>query len=649
MISRTGGDGRGPKGDERAPEDPGEETVSAEQAPIPELPLLPQLLQGDEYGPVRLEDLDEDVRQGRVGPDARLYHPPLTGEAWVALSELPAFAEALDTPNARFVWHLRRPRLPWMSSLWTLGLVLLGVAFLQLGGLRREHGWAEVLWADLWATLPVGAGAWLADGLWWTPWTSQLLHADAFHLLWNVGMVAYCGFRVERGLGPGGYLVVALASILGGALLIGLLGESLVLGSSVLAFGLWGGQIGIGVRAWGVLPRRFRGRYGTSGFVFLFFAGLYASGFYSARISHLGHLGGLLGGLGAALVVPGESFAPRAAVSAWRRRNLGIAALVLTLGSLLGPGLGRLDRVAWGPWSTVEPDGSGLSLALPARLQDQELRIAGLPAWTLPGGSRAPVFAGLTSLRGSHLPTDEELTDWWSRRLGGTATPLPATPRGDGWRSLRWRLDDTVQLGSVEVVEHLRVRGRWVVRTGYILPELPELSLPGPREAVYRAVLETVEVGEPPDLADIRARHARNPRAPRLRLELAEALAFAGELGEADALLAELSEREDAWGARAVRLRLQLWADTPELAPEDGLAWLLVVISEAGLDELSVHRPALSWLLARSHCDEARAHERYLERLGLEAGAELRPATARFLAELDSPLYDCGPTGPTGP
>ena len=609
--------------------------------------MHPQLLQDNEYGPVRLSELDEDIRQGRVGPAARLYYPPVTGEEWVALADLPDFTEALDTPNARFTWHLRRPRLPWMSTAWTLAITVLGMAWLWLAAHRGDSLWASELYQDMFSALPVGAGSLVGDGLWWTPWTSQLLHADPFHLLWNVGMLSYCGFRVERGLGPGGYLVVAVASMAGGAALITLLGDSLVLGSSILAFGLWGGQVGIGVRTWSILPRRFRGRYGTSGFVFLFFAGLYASGFYSAGISHLGHLGGLLGGFLAALVVPGESFAPAAAVSGWFRRNVALALGLATVASLAGPLMGTEPDLAWGPWTSVEPDGSGLSVEVPWRMADQRMRVAGMPAWVLPGAVPTPVFAGLTSLTGEHVPTAEELTEWWSAKLGGVAVPLEADPElvgppGEGWRTFRWRVEHTAQVGTVELVEHQRLRGRWVVRVGYLLPTVPELALPGGREAVYQAIIATVQVGEPPDLADIRARHGRNPRSPRLRYELAHALAFAGELAEADALLAELSEGSSEEAEAAVHLRLALWEEHPELGDAGGLAWLLPHLAEAPLSDVQLHHDALSWLLSRSHCAEAEAHEAHLRRLAAEGRPRAR--VQALLDELDGPLWDCGPT-----
>ena len=178
------------------------------------------------------------------------------------------------------------------------------------------------------------------SGAWWTPWTSQLLHADVAHLVTNLPVVAYCGYRVERALGTGGLAVVGAAAVMGGTLAVTLMSALPVVGASILAFGFWGAQIAVGFRAHEPMPGEARGFYGWGNLVL--FLPLFLASLFGAGVSHAGHVGGLLGGVLAASLVGAESFVPASRVATRRTANLRLAALLAAAPMLLGPVAARL-------------------------------------------------------------------------------------------------------------------------------------------------------------------------------------------------------------------------------------------------------------------------------------------------------------------
>ena len=76
----------------------------------------PYLNRGGDTAPVDLNDLDDDIRWGRVPGSARLRYPPWTGERFLALDEISELADALDSPGARLAATLRSAPFPWAST-----------------------------------------------------------------------------------------------------------------------------------------------------------------------------------------------------------------------------------------------------------------------------------------------------------------------------------------------------------------------------------------------------------------------------------------------------------------------------------------------------------------------------------------------------
>lgn len=598
--------------------------------------MQPELDHDGQTAPIDLADLEEDVRRGRIPGDARLRHAPWTGEWFRPLREIDALRDALDAPEARFAAWLRAPHFPWV----TLGMAtLVALAGLVQGLVASGRLDFEPL-RTAFDLAPVGFDELILAGHWWTPWTSQLVHRGPMHLLPNIGVIAYMGYRVEKACGPGATLLVAASSVATGTLAICLLETLPAVGSSVLGFGLWGAVLALGFRMGDTLAHlRARGRYGFGSLPI--FALLYAASLFNPGATHVGHLFGLVGGGAMAMVVASESLAPRRRVLGVGLRNAALAALVALVPMLTGPLLGRVPALLARPAEAVTVDAAGVTLDLPWRMTRYELRVLGMPGWTTSPNSRAVLYVDLVALReGADLQA--ALAEEWGRALEGELRPVPAAEAPAGWQAFAWQLHDPATGAPVDrIEERCLVRGRSVLRLGYRLDAAAEPA----RQALYDTVLDTARVSEPPTLSEARERLLRNPASPRMRYELARELARMaddGELAEADSLLGGLSERQDDWAWDAARLRLELWARLSARQGRDfrgggaalaeAQAWVQGWLLRAPPLDDQIHRPGVEILVHTGACDAARSHARAL----VERGEASRSLGEDLLATVDA-------------
>jgi rhomboid protease GluP len=584
----------------------------------------PYLSLGGDPSPVDLNDLDDDIRRGRVPPAAKLRYPPWTGERFVPLGEIPALAEALDSPGARLAQHFRTGPFPRLST--ALSLLLIVAAVLQAAASLISLGpLSEPLLRFFYVESAVGYEPLLLDGRWWSPLTSQLVHDGPEHFLPNLAVLGYTGYRVERALGSG-FAVVAAASLLVPALLVSLLTPAPVVGSSLLGYGLFGAMLSIGFRFGDSIPEGWRRSYGFSNL--WLFALLFISSLGGENTSHWGHIGGFIGGGLAGFFVPSEVLAGRARAQQVRWRNLGVAAALAAAPGLLGLALGHVPLLAFGAPQPVELVNQGISLEVPARLmveaEDKRLpvlpgqpepefipytrTVSGLPAWSTSPDSPQLVFAGRSRVRGEP-PGWEDRGETWRRTLGGQLAEAAApAPKGEGWTAHALELDGVEALGdvSVRVVEHHKLEGQWLARLGYVV--VLRGGEPGPRGEAFRAVLDSATLGEIPAVVKAREDHERNPRSAKLALEYARQLSFAGRLEEADAIWAAQIEAGGGKVGEAVAWRLSTWADHPERFDAPEPAWF-----EPWLTQQVYLGDGLRWLVARGRCEAARGHLEALE------------------------------------
>ena len=511
----------------------------------------------DVYGDileVDLEWLEEEIRKGHLSPHTGVCHEAWTGDAFKAAGELPALAEVWKEPNAAFTKHIFRTRPAWLSHSLSATVFVCGI--LQFMGLLPA-------WLGATGFEPV-----LFDGAWWSPFGAQLVHAGPDHLLMNLAVLGYCGYRVERALGAVGYLAVVCAAVLGGALAVTLFEDLGVIGSSVIGYGVWGAQIAIGFRFGESIPPHFRKFYGYGNL--LAFAVLYAGSFTSADISHWGHAGGLLGGVAIAMAV-------RTAPQHGPRASLLAAFFATVLALALGPLLRLVPPLAYGPAESVELDEAAISLEIPGRLMPQDERIYAYtmmsePAWKT--GYLAPeaLYAGSWKMpdeafTAGDLLLGEDFLAYVTEVYGLDAVlvedPEPLMP---GWTATAVEFVDADNGRTYRIEEHHFVRGLWLTRLGLVVA----LDGPGHRRALFEDIVRTAEETELAEVTDARKDYERNPGGRLIRLNYANTLAVAGEYERARELYEELiADRDAAYGWDALYNLTWYQARVPHHFPVD--------------------------------------------------------------------------------
>lgn len=566
--------------------------------------------------PVDLNDLDDQIRRGELPGGASLRYEPWTGADFRALRDIPELAEAFDAPGARMATHFTKTPFPWASTLLFGAVALAGVVQLFAGFLPLSDE-AVIAIFGLYEGSSTGLEPLVFEGRWASPWTSQGVHANSTHLFPNLAVLGYCGYRVERALGARGYGLVAVASVLLGALFVALFQRNPVIGSSILGFGFWGAQLAIGFRFGDTLPVTQRRYYGYGNL--LFFAVLFGATLYSEGTSHWAHVGGLLGGvLATALIRPAHVVASGRAALVRRLSEVGIAALLVLTG-LLGPLLRLLP--IFGPPETVSLGEVGVEVDVPSRMLPDDGRthavtVRGMPAWTTSDSSEEFAFAGLDDLdwelaiHGDPL-TGEHLARHWGRRIAGEARVVESPePRGPAWTAHALEFTDSDGVARYRLVEQHLLRGRYLNRVGYVVALEEDGSL-GRRAGLFADIVASARIGEPPSLADARNEHLRNAASPRLRVELAEALHDVGDFEQADALYALVIDGDGRMQPEAVVGRLEMWRLHPGAFPVSTdvwfLPWLELYPSDRGLQE-----DGIVTLADAGDCDSARsAHERF--------------------------------------
>lgn len=547
-----------------------------------------------EGGPVDLVDLEEDVRWGRVSADAELLHPPWTGRFYLRLAEIPQLRDALDAPAARLAARLRSQPFPAASI--ALGLLVFACALVQTLAPEQLAAWEGLG--------RVGWDAVFLNGQWWGGWTAHLLHWDRaplVHAFANLTFILYCGMRVEQAWGVGGLLRVVAGAMAGGAIAVMLLSDLPVVGSSMIAFGLIGAQIAIGFRMDEAIPRGWRGRYGWGNLlaVLLIFSlnKLIASALTGGisgpgeGVSHIGHTGGLLGGVAAVLVGtpavlrPGRQDA--LAVAAWLSLPAALALLLPLSPQLVGM-----------QWHTVEVEEADVSAVMPTAFR-HPASVGGLRGRVADPNTPEPFFLDRAVFSSYDARDDADWGVWWARELDPGLSAVAPPPALEGWRGRAWESD------TWTVVEYQQPQGVYLIRAGWAIrrDEVPEL---GARERLYRHILPSVSVGLPALLVEEAAKHGRNPASPDRQYRYAYELWRAGQADEADALLSALVTRSDGWEWDGARLRLQLLLTAPPstLPPAGWVAPFL----DAPITDMAIHRMAIRWLAEVGDCAAAQAH-----------------------------------------
>lgn len=570
----------------------------------------PLLRESGEEAPVDLAEVEERIRAGDLGGEATLLHEPWTGEAWRRLDELAPLRSAFEAPGARFAAHLRRSASPRGTAL-LVGVLALCAIGQRLAVQLPLGGGAPAEGATVARRLVRQGGLYwegvVLDGQWWSVLSAHLLHAPQaplVHLFFNLPFLLYCGYRVEQAWGPDGLLRVLAGALATSSLAVLLLSDLPTVGSSMLAFGLLGGQIATGFRMGEAIPPRRRGHYGWGSLrAALLFAAvtvgldvvLHGHEGLSPGVSHLGHGSGLLGGALAVL------FGQPRVIDPERRGDLLPALGLVLLPTALALAAARFPVLFAVPWTPVTPDGSGLVLRLPARLAAHPVHLGGRPGYAASSDADQALLVDRVLVRSYEALAERDPARFWVDRLGGEAREVSPPPvLAAGFVGRAWELAGSP---GYRVEEHERVDGLYVSRVAFAIPRDRPAEA---RQALYREILRRLEVEEPADLVAERERFARNPQAPQRQHALAQDLLVAGRFAEADALLVPLLARSDGWAWDAARTRLRLLEVHPPSGEGIDDGWVLPFLEEAPAADLGIWARGLPRLAARGRCEEVR-------------------------------------------
>lgn len=550
--------------------------------------LDPETLEDDvRYGRVTLDQQVRVVAGGRAVADTSQWPPP--GE-WVSARAIPALADAARAPAAVLGDRFRHPPRAWMYGAFVCLLLGVYVAQLAVGS------------PDTFDRLALGFVPSLVDAGWWTPWTAALLHVNFVHLFLNLPILLYCGWRVERVMGAAGVLLVAAASVLGATPLVAWFSAFPVVGASVVAYGLWGAQIALGLRLGDQIPAGWRSRYGWGNLVL--FLPLFLGSLGEPGVSDLGHVGGLLGGVLAAFVAPLEGAA--AAPGAVRRRVLAITGVLAVAPCLAVFVAARSPTLLGFPSKDVAMPEQGYTIVLPERLAAHEFRIGGMPAWSLAPQLELPFYAALLKVARDAEVDAATVGAFWARRLGAEVTPLPdaGPPVGEGWVVYRYTVGPFSGFpAGATLTQHTRVSGRYAWGVGWFVPTDRVIS-PG-LEEWYTAIGATLVPGDPPDLVEAKVAFEHDQRSFRRRYNYALELSWAGRYADMAAVLAPFAEETDGSEWDAMRITLDAWESEHGVRVDEPV--LRRMVEETPATDLALLRPALDWFVARGDCAAAGA------------------------------------------
>ncbi len=417
--------------------------------------MLVRLRQDELESHLHPTEVEERVAAGLVDPTAELAFPPWTGDGWAAAGAVSALAQAWSQPRARLALRLREHQFPVGITLVVLVMAGLTAAQLLLGIGASEVG--------------LGFGPMVLEGRWWAGWSAHSVHLRPLHFVGNLLVLAYAGYRCERVLGSGGLAVVLGAAAAVGALFVVGLGEGVVVGASMLAYGAWGAQMMLGVRFDTAIPARLRRFYGAGSF--LVFVPLFPLGLSAPGVSHLGHLGGLAGGVLAALFVAPETLSPVAGQTSRLRRNLVSGASFSAFPAVFALILARSPALSGWPWVTLAVPGSeGWELTLPGRYALHPGDLGELRSWHADTGDEAGIFAGAFVLAHGQVLDASRLSSDWHARLGRVVTATAEPREEEGWSYWTFEAPATMVDPPLLIAEWTyRAPGR-LYRCGWLVP-----------------------------------------------------------------------------------------------------------------------------------------------------------------------------------
>lgn len=521
-------------------------------------------------GPVETDDLREQLRKGTLSRSVLICFEPWTNGETLPAHQIPQLADDINTELALMAHRIRHKRNPYACL--TLIFILCLMMWFQGNNSDIQHQ-MEHWWM-------LGWGSTTLDGHWYSPLLSQFVHSSMDHFLVNIVVIAYCAYRVEQALGWASVMQIVVLSTAIGGVLVCSFSVFPVVGSSIMGFGLWGAQIALGFRYVEGIPKSHQKYYGWG--TFLIFLPIYSYGLHNMQVSHLGHLGGLVGGVWVAMV-GSHGFKP-GMFWAECRRWVAYVSLFLIPSMSIWPSIAETEIVKF-------PE-QGIEIEVPKRVFKQSS--VGLQLLSAHPNDDGFIFLERWVLS---KPSDDSINEskiWWEKKFEKPAQ-LVSLQDSEGHRRIQYIV------GDYEAVEIQWIRGLWVNRIGYWVHNSSTK-----RKVWLEAWLNSAILNDPDSLVEAREQFELLSVLPDVRFEYARALADLGEANTADEIISVLVDVDSGWGPKAVYFRLWLRSIYPKsFSYSQDLSWMTLYLKEYGTLHPSLFYPALNIVLHVEDCKTA--------------------------------------------
>ncbi|NJK88047.1 MAG: rhomboid family intramembrane serine protease [Myxococcales bacterium] len=303
---------------------------------------------------LELEEFEARVRDGRVLPSTLVRLPVVTGERWVRAKELDLFRRLYAPAHVHFSRSFTLGRFPWFTAAFCVVQIAI---FFSLAGLEPSLAIDPLI--DAGAKVQPNI---LELGETWRLLTANVLHRDRNHLLFNMFFLFNVGGAIENAYRVRDYVFMLVLSAVTTTALSTLIEPHPFRSASGMILGMFGAASVFGFKFGLLLPKRYRRYFGGAALPYALFI-LYV-GLTTRDTDNWGHLGGLLGGMAAALPL-----SPRLALDlrervTWRSRvgSLSVTGLVIAFVFALSP----LLRAVGPRYESLTDERSGVSFVYPA-------------------------------------------------------------------------------------------------------------------------------------------------------------------------------------------------------------------------------------------------------------------------------------------
>lgn len=547
-------------------------------------------------------ELEQGVQAGEISRSSFVHFQPWTGPEFIPIWMVAQLKDFQMSPESLMITYLRKKHAPWFSTFWF-------IVFFVVGLLQLKGWWGDGL-VDVWA---VGWENTILQGRWWSIWVAPFLHLSWVHWFGNIAVLYYCSFQVERIFGAIGVWIVMVTSLLLGSLSVLYFSGELVVGASILVFGMWTTQISIGFRLVDSLPEKYRGSYGWGNF--FFFIPVAILNLYSNDVSQAAHLGGIISG-----AMVGFFYHPVTELMVQKRRRravlhfgIGILLQIMMAGICLL--LLEHPKLSGYPWVEVKNQDDGYIVLMSERFTEDDS--LGLMLWQ--GTQQNPrYFVSSYWLRSRD---DQEknlvLEKWWEEKLSialkPVASPFEQQESREGW-------DDLFLAGNDIVIwEHSQREGRFLLRSGCVLSPQPS-----PTWKFCQEFISTVQRIETSELLRLKKDYERYTQTPHCALDYADLLWELDRWERIEEAYRSLVYRNDHYYWRGLEGRLILRKDNRITASwvEDE-EWMVDIIHKLPITEKKVLRLALQYAKTQEQCSWIQEMKTRWISLGEEWGDEL--------------------------